>query len=116
MEKYYTPDEVGDILKVKRLTVYRWIAAGKLSAKKVGRGLRIAERDLAVFIDTQGEPMDETSYLEQIQAIYDKIPDEPAGREEIIKLLQELESIMAKFGSFHGESRFRAGLKVANED
>ena len=59
--------------------------------------------------------MDETSYLEQIQAIYDKVP-ETASREEILKLLQELESIMAKFGYMHGESRFRAGLSVADED
>ena len=115
MEKYYTPDEVADLLKVRRLTVYRWIDTGKLSAKKIGRGLRIAESDLAVFIDTQGEPMDETSYLEQIQAIYDKVP-ETAGREEIKALLQEMEDVMAKFGSFHGESRFRAGLSVADED
>ena len=115
MEKYFTPDEVADLLKVRRLTIYRWIDAGKLSAKKVGRGLRIAGSDLDAFVDAQVEPMDETSYLEQIQAIYAKVP-ETAGREEIKALLQEMEDVMAKFGPFHGESRFRAGLSVADED
>lgn len=115
MEKYFTPDEVADILKVKRLTVYRWVGAAKLPAKKVGRGLRITESDLHKLIDTQGEPMDETSYLEQIQAIYDKVP-KTAGREEIKALLQEMEDVMAKFGYMHGESRFKAGLQLADED
>ena len=83
--------------------------------KKVGRGLRITESALHELIDTQVEPMDETSYLEQIQAIYAKVP-ETASREEISALLQEFESIMAKFGYMHGESRFKAGLQLADED
>ena len=78
--------------------------------------MRITESALHELIDTQVEPMDETSYLEQIQAIYDKIPDEPAGREDIKALLQEMEAVGAKFGYMHGESRFKAGLQLADED
>ena len=46
MMNYYTPDEVAAVFRVTRLTVYRWIAAGKLDALKVGRGRRIAETEL----------------------------------------------------------------------
>lgn len=40
-EKYYTPDEVAELLKVTRRSVYTWIKDDKIAAVKVGASWRI---------------------------------------------------------------------------
>jgi len=45
-EKYYTIEEVAEMLKVVYLTVYRWIQDGKLKAYKAGKQYRIKKEDL----------------------------------------------------------------------
>lgn len=47
MEKLYTPEEVADMLRVTRRTVYEWIRSGQLKAVKVGRQWRITEDDIS---------------------------------------------------------------------
>lgn len=49
-EKFYTPDEVAEILKVTAWTVREWCKAGKLNASKAGRGWRVSEDDLIDFM------------------------------------------------------------------
>ena len=49
-EKYYTIEEVAEMLKVVYLTVYRWIQDGKLKAYKAGKQYRINKSDLDGFI------------------------------------------------------------------
>lgn len=49
-EKYYTIQEVADILKVAYLTVYRWIKSGKLMALKAGKQYRISKSNLDLFL------------------------------------------------------------------
>ena len=49
--KVYTVQEVADIMSVTRITVYSWIKAGKLKAKKIGKYYRITEENLRAFID-----------------------------------------------------------------
>jgi len=39
----YTPQEVADLWKVTRRTVYGWIKSGRLKACKIGDTVRIAE-------------------------------------------------------------------------
>jgi len=49
---YYTIDEVAEIMKVSRKTVYNWFDIG-LKRNKIGRSVRISEEDLKEFIDDQ---------------------------------------------------------------
>ena len=49
-DKYYTIQEIADILKVDYMTVYRWIRAGKLEAYQVQRQYRIKESDFNKFM------------------------------------------------------------------
>jgi len=51
MNDYLTPQEVAKMLKVSRLTVYRWIDEGKLKAKKFAGTVRIKREDLESFIE-----------------------------------------------------------------
>jgi excisionase family DNA binding protein len=50
-ETYLTVQEVADVLKVTRKTVYRWIEAGELPVIQVGREYRITETDLREFVE-----------------------------------------------------------------
>ena len=42
-EQYYTLKEVASMVKVRYLTIYRWVQAGKLETSKVGKQYRISQ-------------------------------------------------------------------------
>ena len=46
-----TAREVADVMRVSTMTVYRLIKAGELPAIRVGKHLRIRERDVVQFLD-----------------------------------------------------------------
>ena len=46
-----TAGEVVDVMRVSTMTVYRLIKSGELPAIRVGKHLRIRERDVAKFLD-----------------------------------------------------------------
>jgi excisionase family DNA binding protein len=50
-EKLLTINEIMEILKVSKLTIYRYIKAGKLPAYKVGRDYRIKEEDFNKLLE-----------------------------------------------------------------
>jgi excisionase family DNA binding protein len=50
-DKFYTIQEIAEILKVDYMTVYRWIRAGKLEAYQVQRQYRIKEVDFQKFME-----------------------------------------------------------------
>lgn len=47
---FMTVDEVADLLKISANTVRRWISDNEMPAYKVGRGWRIAARDLSHWL------------------------------------------------------------------
>ena len=49
--KFYTTQEIADILRVDYMTVYRWIRAGKLEAYQVQKQYRIKESDFNKFME-----------------------------------------------------------------
>jgi excisionase family DNA binding protein len=53
----YTPKETAALLKISERTVRRWIAEGKLPARRYGRQLRIAEESLFA-LGVSAEPAD----------------------------------------------------------
>ncbi len=55
MEKYYSTEDVAEILGFKEKTVREWLRTGKLKGKKVGRLWRIKESDLEEFINNTEE-------------------------------------------------------------
>ena len=46
-----TAREVADVMRVSTMTVYRLIKAGELPAIRVGKHLRIRERDVARYLE-----------------------------------------------------------------
>jgi putative resolvase len=48
--RFYTVKEVCEVLKIKPLTVYRWLKAGKLKAVKIGKSYRVEQSEFEKFI------------------------------------------------------------------
>lgn len=65
MEKYYTVEQVSDLLSMHPKTIQRYIREGKLQAKKVGKGWRITGHDLSVF--TEGADVVDTDIGKPIE-------------------------------------------------
>ncbi len=51
--KYYTPQDIADMFKIKIDTVWSWIRKGTLKSICVGRQYRISEESLNEFIKTK---------------------------------------------------------------
>lgn len=51
-DQYQTVKEVADRLKVSEVTVRGWIKDGELRAIEIGKGWRIADIDLAMFLSS----------------------------------------------------------------
>lgn len=52
-EKFYTIEQVAEMLQVVYLTVYRWIQDGKLKSVKAGKQYRIRQSDLDKFLESK---------------------------------------------------------------
>lgn len=65
--KVYTLDEVADILKVTKRTLYNYVKAGKLPAVKMGKYWRVSEESLQAFIST-GTPILEENRRKENQS------------------------------------------------
>ena len=54
MTTYYTPEEVADILKVRKHTVWNWLREGTLKGTKInGKIWRITDKDLEAYINKE---------------------------------------------------------------
>lgn len=51
-EKYYTVEQVSELIKMHPKTIQRYIREGKLRAAKIGKGWRIAGHDLSQFAES----------------------------------------------------------------
>ena len=65
--KVFTLDEVADILKVTKRTLYNYVKAGKLPAVKMGKYWRVSEESLQAFIST-GTPILEENRRKENQS------------------------------------------------
>jgi excisionase family DNA binding protein len=50
MQKYYTPEEVAQELRVTRRTVYDWLTTGRLRGMRAGSRWRIRPEDVERFL------------------------------------------------------------------
>ena len=52
-QKYYSPQEVAEILSVSRATIMRRIRSGELQSVRIGRQYRVSDEDLQCWIENQ---------------------------------------------------------------
>ena len=62
----YTLDEVADILKVTKRTLYTYVKEGKLPAVKMGKYWRVSKESLQAFIST-GTPISDANRRKENQ-------------------------------------------------
>ncbi|WP_105615774.1 helix-turn-helix domain-containing protein [Vallitalea okinawensis] len=70
--KFYTVDEVAEILNIHSKTVRKYIREGKLKATKVGKQWRITGHDLSILVEGENNimPKDEiTMHTSDLQVI-----------------------------------------------
>ena len=51
VEKFYTVEEVAQIVRVTEWTVREWLKAGSLNGSKLGRAWRISQAVLKTFLN-----------------------------------------------------------------
>ncbi len=47
---FYLVEELAEKLRLNKMTIYRWIKTGKLTAFKIGKGYRITSEEFERFI------------------------------------------------------------------
>ncbi|UWD49758.1 helix-turn-helix domain-containing protein [Clostridioides difficile] len=57
-EKFYTIDQVANILEMHHKTIRKFIKDGKLEANKIGKQWRVSQEDLNSFMDVKSENKD----------------------------------------------------------
>lgn len=62
--RVYTTEEIMEVLKVTKRTLYNYIKAGQLKAFKVGREWRVTEDALREFTEHGTQP----DYLQKLKA------------------------------------------------
>lgn len=50
-KEFYLVEELAERLRVSKMTIYRYIKAGKLSAHKIGKEFRIDKNEFNNFLD-----------------------------------------------------------------
>ena len=53
MEKYYTPEQIAQLLQVNVVTVHRWLRNGKLKSVKLGRLWRVSSKNLEELVHSE---------------------------------------------------------------
>jgi excisionase family DNA binding protein len=51
--RFVTVNEVAQLMRVSKMTVYRLINQGELPAVRIGRGYRIREEDVHRYLDSR---------------------------------------------------------------
>jgi excisionase family DNA binding protein len=67
--KFYTIDQIAEIMGLHHKTIRKFISEGKLGATKAGRGWRISKKDLDVFMKN-GNHQAEDSSQEELMVEY----------------------------------------------
>lgn len=104
-EKYYTVDEISEMLKMHPKTIQRYIREGKLRAAKIGKGWRVSGHDLSQFaenMDAQEEPAGERVTASAVADV--RAP----SKDEAIRIMNALTAVLNAKPPEFGRSNMHA--------
>ena len=52
-ESFLTVQEVAELMRVSTMTVYRLIKSGELRAARIGRSIRLREREVEAYLERE---------------------------------------------------------------
>jgi excisionase family DNA binding protein len=70
MQKYYTPEEVAEELRVTRRSVYEWLKTGRLRGLRAGNRWRIRTEDLTAFTQPESSAAPTVSAEERAKRVW----------------------------------------------
>lgn len=72
-DKFYTVEQISQLLKIHAKTIQRYIREGKLRASKVGKSWRVSGHDLSAFIENSGmqNESEETMRTSRVSTVID---------------------------------------------
>ena len=82
--KFYTIDQVAELLGMHHKTIRKFIAEGNLGANKVGKQWRISGHDLSVLMEKNNVRMDNENISKELNVEYS------SAREEIDTIYQRI--------------------------
>ncbi len=104
-EKYYTAEQVSELLRMHPKTIQRYIREGKLGAVKIGKGWRISGHDLSVFTESVRSRRTEDGKAAARKVTASSVVDiEVGGREEAVRIMNTLTATMHSKPRDCGES------------
>lgn len=68
-DRYYSVEQISEMLKIHPKTIQRYIREGKLFASKIGKSWRITEHDLSIFIENSKTQLKAESTSESKRSI-----------------------------------------------
>jgi len=68
--KFYTIDQIAELLGMHHKTIRKFITEGKLGASKVGKQWRISGHDLSIFMEKNNVRMDNEKINEELNIDY----------------------------------------------
>ncbi|MGE5495922.1 MAG: helix-turn-helix domain-containing protein [Burkholderiales bacterium] len=81
-DKWYSVEQVADMLRLHPKTLRRYIAEGKLRASKLGKQYRISGHDLSIFIEGRGTGGFETEEAKPAIDVSAVVDITPSGKDE----------------------------------
>lgn len=120
-DRYYTVDEIAEMIKIHPKTVQRYIREGRLRATKVGKSWRVSGHDLSTFTeggsvaDTAPLMMDES--FERAEIKISAVIDIPvANTQESVRIANTLTAISnskpPEYGSSAMQTQYLLSEKV----
>ncbi len=97
-DKYYTVDEIAEMIKIHPKTVQRYIREGRLKATKVGKSWRVSGHDLSTFTEggsvSEGAPLSMGESFERGEIKVSAVVDIPGvDTQESIRIANTLTAI-----------------------
>jgi excisionase family DNA binding protein len=117
-EKYYTVEQISELLGMHPKTVQRYIREGRLRAVKIGKGWRVTGHDLSTFTESAGVKSGTTeegcagggehAAAAPEGATASAVVDIPADKNEAIRILNALTAALNSKPPEYGRSSMHA--------
>ena len=121
LDKFYSVDEIAEMVKIHPKTIQRYIREGKLKASKVGKSWRVTGHDLSTFTEGSSENFTAPPILgeraEQKEIKVSAVIDIPvADTQESVRIATTLTAISnakpAEYGASYVQTQYLMSEKV----
>lgn len=92
--RFFTSQEVADILKMNAQVIARKLQAGEIAGYKLGKDWRISEAQLFAFLERHSNQMENTESAKTVRTFFKggKLQSIPSSRPKRLSVLQHLVS------------------------